>query len=48
MITIVDVKSIESDAHLIGYFTGFNIEMLRYLVLTYGVDLDIIAIYEIL
>ena len=48
MITIVDVKSIESDAHFIGYFTGFNIEMLRCLVLTYGVGLDIIAVYKIL
>ena len=47
MITIVDVKSTESDADFIGYFTGFNIEMIWYLVLTYWVGLDIIAVYEI-
>ena len=32
---IVDVKSTESDAHFIGYFTGLSIEMLRYCVLIY-------------
>ena len=49
-VTIVDVKSTESDAHFTGYmyFTGFSIEMLWYLVLTYWVGLDTIAIYEIL
>ena len=30
----------------IGYFTGFSVEMLWYLDLTYWVGLDIIAIYE--
>ena len=45
---IVDVKSTESDAHFIGYLTGFSTEMLWYLVLTYWVGLDIIAIYVIL
>ena len=43
-VTIVDVKSTESDAHFIGYFTGFSIEMLWYLVLTYWVGIDNIAI----
>ena len=48
-VTIVDVKSTESDTHFIGYFKGFSIEMLWYLiVLTYWVGLDIIAIYVIL
>ena len=47
-VSIVDVNSTESDAHFIGYFTGFNIEMLWYLVLPYWVGLYIIAKYEIL
>ena len=49
-VTIVDVKSTESEAHLSSLVTlqVFSIEMLWYLVLTYWVGLHIIGIYEIL